>query len=124
MIINELAGSPTRSDNVYFANNEQVSLVFSIAHAGHNFIKPKLYYNWVESKIKLQHNKKNFLGLNGYISMKFHFSTLVKSAINHNNAEHNLFKFKLFYNWSVQTVNNILESASSNLSKTIKFAHL
>ena len=25
LIINELGGSPTRSDNVYFANNEQVS---------------------------------------------------------------------------------------------------
>ena len=26
LIINELAGSPTRSENVYFANNEQASI--------------------------------------------------------------------------------------------------
>ena len=46
MIINELGGSPIRPDNVYFANNEQASLVFSIAHAEHNLIKLKLHNNW------------------------------------------------------------------------------
>ena len=45
MIINEHVGSPIRSDNVYFANNEQTSLVFFIAHAEHNLIKLKLYNN-------------------------------------------------------------------------------
>ena len=34
-----LRGSPIGSDNVYFANNEQASLVFFIAHAEHNLIK-------------------------------------------------------------------------------------
>ena len=38
-------GSPIRSDNVYFANNEQASLVFFIAYAEHNLIKLKLYHN-------------------------------------------------------------------------------
>ena len=38
-------GSPIRSDNVYFANNEKVSLVFFIGHAEHNLIKLKLYNN-------------------------------------------------------------------------------
>ena len=37
-MINELAGSPTRSENVYFANNEQASIsvftaVFYFTHA-------------------------------------------------------------------------------------------
>ena len=47
LIINELVRCPTRSDNLYFANNEQASLaftaVFCFAHAEHNFIKLKLY---------------------------------------------------------------------------------
>ena len=50
LIINELGLCPTRSNNVYFANNEQVSLaftdVFCFAHAQHNVIKVKLYNNW------------------------------------------------------------------------------
>ena len=37
---------PTRSDNLYVANNEQASLVFTaafcFAHTGHNLIKLKL----------------------------------------------------------------------------------
>ena len=50
-MINELAGSPTRSENVYFANNEQASIavftaVFCFTHAEHNLIKLKLYNNW------------------------------------------------------------------------------
>ena len=48
-MINELGPSPTRSDNVYFANNEQASLAFTaafcFAHAEHNLIKLKLYNN-------------------------------------------------------------------------------
>ena len=43
LIINELGGSPIRSDNVYCSNNEQASLVFFIAYAEHNLIKLKLY---------------------------------------------------------------------------------
>ena len=35
---NEHVGSPIRSDNVDFANNEQASLVFFIAFAKHNLI--------------------------------------------------------------------------------------
>ena len=38
MIINDLGGSPIKSDNDYFANNEQESL--------HNLTKLKLYNNW------------------------------------------------------------------------------
>ena len=50
LIINELGRCPTRSDNAFFANNEQASLaVFTassfFAHAKHNLIKLKLYNN-------------------------------------------------------------------------------
>ena len=38
LIINEHVGSPIRSDNVYFANNEQALLVSFFAHAEHNLI--------------------------------------------------------------------------------------
>ena len=49
-MINELGRCPTRSENVYFANNEQASLavfnaVFCFTHAKHNLIKRKLYDN-------------------------------------------------------------------------------
>ena len=42
-MINELAGSPTRSENVYFANDEQVSIaafttVFCFEHVEHHLI--------------------------------------------------------------------------------------
>ena len=42
-IINKLGSCPTRSDNVYFANNEQASFavftaVFCFAHTEHNLI--------------------------------------------------------------------------------------
>ena len=41
LMINKLASSPTRSQNVYFANNEQASIavftaVFCFTHAVHN----------------------------------------------------------------------------------------
>ena len=45
LIINELGCSPIRSDNVYFANNKQPSLVLFIAHVEHDLIKLKLYNN-------------------------------------------------------------------------------
>ena len=75
-MINELAGSPTRSENVYFANNEQALIAVFTA--------------------------------------VFYFT----------HAEHNLIKFKLFNNWSVQAVYSISECAMWNSIKPIKFAHL
>ena len=50
LMINELVSSPTRSENVYFANNEQASIavftaVFCFTHAEHHLIKLKLYNN-------------------------------------------------------------------------------
>ena len=49
-MINELGRSPARSENAYFANNEQASIavltvVFYFTHAEHNLIKLKLYDN-------------------------------------------------------------------------------
>ena len=49
-MVNELGRSPTRSDNVYFVNNEQeliaaFTAVFCFTHAEHNLIKLKLYNN-------------------------------------------------------------------------------
>ena len=44
-------------------------------------------------------------------------------AFGFEHAKQNLVKFKL-YNWLAQAVNNISESAMSNSSKSIKFAHL
>ena len=46
-MINELAGSLTRSKNVYFANNDQASIVvftgvFCFRHAEHHLIKLRL----------------------------------------------------------------------------------
>ena len=50
LVVKELGRCPTRSDNVYFANNEQASLAvftaaFCFAPAKHNLIKLKLYNN-------------------------------------------------------------------------------
>ena len=50
LMINELADSSTRSENVYFAKNEQASIavftaVFCFTHAEHHLIKLKLYNN-------------------------------------------------------------------------------
>ena len=44
---NELAGPPARSENVYFANNEEASIAaaFCFLHAEHHLIKFKLYNN-------------------------------------------------------------------------------
>ena len=70
-MINELARFPTRSDNVYFANNEQASIavftaVFCFTHAEHYLIKLKLYNNWsaqaVDSVLcEIQRNQSNLL---------------------------------------------------------------
>ena len=70
-MINELAGSPTRSENVYFANNEQASIavftaVFCFTHAEHNLIKLKLYINWSAQAVnsvlcEIQKNQSNLL---------------------------------------------------------------
>ena len=45
-MINKLAGSPTRSENVYLANNEQAPIavftaVFCFAHAEYDLIKQR-----------------------------------------------------------------------------------
>ena len=47
-MINEPGHCPTRSENPYFANNEQALItvftaVFSVTHPEHNLIKLKLY---------------------------------------------------------------------------------
>ena len=57
MIINEIGHCPTRSDNVYFATNEQASLAvftaaFCLAHAVYNLIKLKLNNNWSAQAVK------------------------------------------------------------------------
>ena len=49
-MINKLGPCPAKSQNVYFANNEQASTtvftaVFCFTHAEHNLIKLKLYNN-------------------------------------------------------------------------------
>ena len=50
-MINELARSPTRTENVYFGKNKHrlqsaSTAVFCFTHAKHNLIKLKLYDNW------------------------------------------------------------------------------
>ena len=50
LMIDKLGRSLTRSENVYFANNEQASIavftaVFCFTHAEHHLIKLKLYNN-------------------------------------------------------------------------------
>ena len=68
-MINELAPFPTRSGNVYFANNEQASIavftaVFCFTHAKHHLIKLKLYNNWSAQVLnsvlyEIQRNQSN-----------------------------------------------------------------
>ena len=69
-MINELAGSPTRSENVYFANNEQASIVVFTAcfvlHMPNHLIKLKLYNNWSAQAVnsvlcEIQRNQSNLL---------------------------------------------------------------
>ena len=56
MIMDKLGFFPTRSDNHYFAKNEQALLAFTVAfcfaHAEHNLIKLKLYNNWSAQAVK------------------------------------------------------------------------
>ena len=65
LIINELARSPTWSENVYFANNEQIfTAVLCFTHAEHHLIKLKLYNNWPAQAVnsvlsKIQRNQSN-----------------------------------------------------------------
>ena len=70
-MINELAPSPARSENVYFANNKQASIavftaVFCFTHAEHHLIKLKLYNNWSVQAVnhvlrEIQRNQSNLL---------------------------------------------------------------
>ena len=70
-MINELAGSQTRSENVYFGNNEQAwiavfTAVFCFTHAEHHLIKLKLYNNWSAQAVnrvlrEIQRNQSNLL---------------------------------------------------------------
>ena len=72
-MINELARFPTRSKNVYFANNEQASVavftaVFCFTHAENNLIKLKFYNNWSAQAVnsvlcEIQWNQLNLLTL-------------------------------------------------------------
>ena len=71
-MINELASSPTRSENVYFANNEQVSIddrsqpLCFVLRAEHHLIKLKLYNFWSAQSVnsvlcEIQRNQPNLL---------------------------------------------------------------
>ena len=70
-MINEIGLSPTTSDNVYFANNEQASIavftaVFYFTHAKHHLIKLKLDNNWPAQAVnsvlcEIQRNQSNLL---------------------------------------------------------------
>ena len=72
-MINELAPSPARSENVYFANNKQASIavftaVFCFTHAEHHLIKLKLYNNWSVQAVnsilcEIQRNQSNLLNI-------------------------------------------------------------
>ena len=71
LMINKLARFTTRSDNVYFANNEQASIAvftaaFCFTHAEHHLIKLKLYNNWSAPAVnsvlcEIQRNQSNLL---------------------------------------------------------------
>ena len=70
-MINELAGSLTRSEYIYFTNNEQASIavftaVLCFTHAKHPLIKLKLYNNWSAQTVnvvlcEIQRNQSNLL---------------------------------------------------------------
>ena len=70
-MINELGRCPTRSENVYFANNEQASIavftaVFCFTHAEHNLIKHRNNNNWSAQVVnsvlfEIQRNQSNLL---------------------------------------------------------------
>ena len=70
-MIYEISRFPNRSENVYFANNEQASTavfaaVFCFTHAEHYLTKPKVYNNWLAQAVnsalcEIQKNKPNLL---------------------------------------------------------------
>ena len=70
-MINEFARFPTRSENVYFANNEQALIaaftaVFCFTHVEHPLIKLKLYINWSAQAVnsllrEIQRNQSSLL---------------------------------------------------------------
>ena len=65
-MINELAGSRTRSENVYFPNNEQASIVvftavFCFSNAKHHLIKLKLAQAVNSVLCEIQKNQSNLL---------------------------------------------------------------
>ena len=66
-MINELACFPTRSDNAYFANNEQTSVavfnpVFCFTHAKYYLIKLK----FIIIECEIQRNQSNLLNFKNY----------------------------------------------------------
>ena len=66
LMINELAGSRTRSENVYFPNNEQASIVvftavFCFSNAKHHLIKLKLAQALNSVLREIQKNQSNLL---------------------------------------------------------------
>ena len=74
-MINELSRSPTRSENVCFAKNEEASIaaftaVFFFLHMA-NIIKLKLYNNWSAQAVnsalcEIQRNQSNLLIFKNY----------------------------------------------------------
>ena len=70
-MINKLTVSLTRSENVYFANNEQASIavftaVFCFTHVEHHLIKLRLYNNRSAQAVnsvlcEIQRNQSNLL---------------------------------------------------------------
>ena len=70
-MINEFLPSKTRSENVYFVNNEKASIadftaVFCFTHTEHHLIKLKLYNNWSAQAVncvlcEIQRNQSNLL---------------------------------------------------------------
>ena len=70
-MINELTRFPTRSEYIYFANNEQASIAaftaaFCFIYAEHHLTKLKLYNNWSARAVnsvlcEIQINQSNLL---------------------------------------------------------------
>ena len=70
-MINKLAGSPTRSENVYLANNEQAPIavftaVFCFTHAEYDLIKQRNNNNWSAQAVnkvlfEIQRNLSNLV---------------------------------------------------------------
>ena len=75
-MINEIALSPTKSENACFTDNEQASIatftaVFCFTHAAHNSIKHKLYNNGLAQAInsvlcEIQRRQSNLLTFKNY----------------------------------------------------------